>query len=234
MAGINAHLKVNEKEPFILDRSEAYIGVLIDDLITKGTDEPYRMFTSRAEFRILLRQDNADSRLTEKGFQIGLADKERVIELNNKNGLILELEQEIKNTTVNPENINSKMQALGTSELMQKIKLNTLLLRPQVSLFDLLEDFPELKKYDKEIIEEVEILIKYESYIEKEKQMADKLKRLDGLKIKSDFDYNSIKSISIESREKLNKLKPENIGQASRISGVSPSDLSILLVHLGR
>ncbi len=234
MAGINAHLKINEKEAFILDRSEAYIGVLIDDLITKGTDEPYRMFTSRAEFRILLRQDNADSRLTLKGYNIGLAKKERVDLLEKKNGLIIELEEKIKNTTAVPLEINKKLTELGTTELAQKIKLDKLLLRPQISIFDLLEQFPDLKKYDIEILEEVEILIKYESYIEKEKQMADKLKRLDNLKIKPDFDYATIKSISIESREKLSKLKPENIGQASRISGVSPSDISILLVHLGR
>lgn len=234
MAGINAHLKINDKEPFILDRSEAYIGVLIDDLITKGTDEPYRMFTSRAEFRILLRQDNADSRLTLKGYQIGLAKKDRLELLEKKNGLIIELENEIKNTTAIPENINNRLLELGTTELVQKIKLDKLLLRPQISIFDILIEFPELIKYDKEILEEVEIIIKYESYIEKEKEMADKLKRLDKLKIKFDFDYNSIKSISIESREKLNKLRPENIGQASRISGVSPSDISILLVHLGR
>ncbi len=234
MAGINAHLKINKKEAFVLDRSEAYIGVLIDDLITKGTDEPYRMFTSRAEFRILLRQDNADYRLTKLGHSIGLADNERLKALELKYQKVIELENEVKNISVYPEDVSEIFSKLGTTDLLQKTKLDKVILRPQVSLFDLVNLYPSLQSFEKEILEEVEILIKYESYIEKEKLMADKLKRLEGLKINKNFNYANIKSISLESREKLNKLKPENIGQAARISGVSPSDISILLVHLGR
>ncbi|NQW43465.1 MAG: tRNA uridine-5-carboxymethylaminomethyl(34) synthesis enzyme MnmG [Bacteroidetes bacterium] len=234
MAGINAHLKINKKEAFVLDRSEAYIGVLIDDLITKGTDEPYRMFTSRAEFRILLRQDNADYRLTKLGHCIGLADNERLKALELKYQKVIELENEVKNISVYPEDVSEIFSKLGTTDLLQKTKLDKVILRPQVSLFDLVNLYPSLQSFEKEILEEVEILIKYESYIEKEKLMADKLKRLEGLKINENFNYANIKSISLESREKLNKLKPENIGQAARISGVSPSDISILLVHLGR
>ncbi len=234
MAGINAHLKINKKEAFVLDRSEAYIGVLIDDLITKGTDEPYRMFTSRAEFRILLRQDNADYRLTKLGHSIGLADNERLKALELKYQKVIELENEVKNISVYPEDVSEIFSKLGTTDLLQKTKLDKVILRPQVSLFDLVNLYPSLQSFEKEILEEVEILIKYESYIEKEKLMADKLKRLEGLKINENFNYANIKSISLESREKLNKLKPENIGQAARISGVSPSDISILLVHLGR
>ncbi len=234
MAGINAHLKINKKEAFVLDRSEAYIGVLIDDLITKGTDEPYRMFTSRAEFRILFRQDNADYRLTKLGHSIGLADNERLKALELKYQKVIELENEVKNISVYPEDVSEIFSKLGTTDLLQKTKLDKVILRPQVSLFDLVNLYPSLQSFEKEILEEVEILIKYESYIEKEKLMADKLKRLEGLKINENFNYANIKSISLESREKLNKLKPENIGQAARISGVSPSDISILLVHLGR
>ena len=234
MAGINAHLKINKKEAFVLDRSEAYIGVLIDDLITKGTDEPYRMFTSRAEFRILLRQDNADYRLTKLGHSIGLADNERLKALELKYQKVIKLENEVKNISVYPEDVSEIFSKLGTTDLLQKTKLDKVILRPQVSLFDLVNLYPSLQSFEKEILEEVEILIKYESYIEKEKLMADKLKRLEGLKINENFNYANIKSISLESREKLNKLKPENIGQAARISGVSPSDISILLVHLGR
>ena len=234
MAGINAHLKNNDKEALILSRSEAYIGVLIDDLINKGTDEPYRMFTSRAEFRILLRQDNADTRLTRIGFEIGLASKIRIHELEQKEASVNELNQYIQNYSIEPSIVNSKLIELGTTEINQKIKLDKIITRPQISIFNFLDMLPQLNSFNKEILEEVEILIKYSGYIEKEKLLAEKLIRLDKMKIKSNFDYNAIKSLSKESREKLSKQQPESIGQASRISGVSPADVSILLVHLGR
>lgn len=234
MAGINAHLKNNEKDSLILSRSEAYIGVLIDDLINKGTDEPYRMFTSRAEFRILLRQDNADSRLTRIGKSIGLASEKRIKELESKENKVENLKVFIENYSVEPIQINNKLNQLGSTDINQKIKLDKILTRPQVTLNNLLEIVPDLNNYEREILEEVEILIKYHGYIEKEKLLAEKLIRLDKMKIKTDFDYHSISSLSKESREKLTKQKPESIGQASRISGVSPADVSILLVHLGR
>lgn len=234
MAGINAHLKNNDKEPLVLSRSEAYIGVLIDDLINKGTDEPYRMFTSRAEFRILLRQDNADTRLTRIGHSIGLASEIRLIELEEKEKKVTELKESIQEFSIEPTHINEKLTQLGSSEIIQKVKLDKILVRPQVTISDLKDIVPFLNNFNKDILEEVEILIKYDGYIEKEKLLADKLIRLDKMKIKVDFDYHSISSLSKESREKLSKQKPESIGQASRISGVSPADVSILLVHLGR
>jgi len=234
MAGINAHLKNNGKDPFILSRSEAYIGVLIDDLINKGTDEPYRMFTSRAEFRILLRQDNADSRLTRIGNAIGLASEERLSDLIKKEESIFKLKNYIEDYSIEPDLINPKLIDKGTTEISQKIKLDKILNRPQIDINTLLNIIPELNTYETEILEEVEILIKYSGYIEKEKLLAEKLIRLDKMKINTNFDYLSITSLSKESREKLSKQKPESIGQASRISGVSPADVSILLVHLGR
>lgn len=234
MAGINAHLKVKEQEPFILSRSNAYIGVLIDDLINKGTDEPYRMFTSRAEFRILLRQDNADERLTELGYKINLANKERMVELDNKRSQIKNNLNFIKNKSIEPDVINTLLNDKETAEITQKVKLDKLILRPQVSIQDFIPYVEELKEIDTEILEQIEILIKYEGYLEKEYQMAEKLKKLENYKLSPDFDYHQIKSLSIESREKLTKMKPENIGQASRISGVSPSDISVLIVYLGR
>ncbi len=234
MAGINAHLKNNGKDPFILSRSEAYIGVLIDDLINKGTDEPYRMFTSRAEFRILLRQDNADSRLTRIGNAIGLASEERLNDLTKKEESIFKLKNYIEDYSIEPDLINPKLIDMGTTEISQKIKLDKILNRPQIDINTLLNIIPELNTYETEILEEVEILIKYSGYIEKEKLLAEKLIRLDKMKINTNFDYLSITSLSKESREKLSKQKPESIGQASRISGVSPADVSILLVHLGR
>lgn len=234
MAGINAALKVQEKEEFILSRADAYIGVLIDDLINKGTEEPYRMFTSRAEFRILLRQDNADDRLTEKGFSIGLASEERLRALNEKRDKINSILHFVKTTSVEPNLVNNILEQKQTPVLDQKVKLDKLVLRPQLSINDFEQTYQTLSDADLEIKEQAEILIKYESYIDKEKQTADKLNRLENYKLSTDFDYSQLKSLSTESREKLNKIKPENIGQASRISGVSPSDISVLLIHLGR
>lgn len=234
MAGINAHLKINDKQEFILKRSEAYIGVLIDDLINKGTEEPYRMFTSRAEFRILLRQDNADSRLTQLGYNIGLASSERMKDLENKTDKVNSLIHFIKNHSCEPDEVNTLLDEKETNKINQKIKLDKILLRPQIELNNFNSIYKRILTEDPEIKEEAEILIKYESYIEKEKQMVDKVLKLEHLKLSSDFDYSTLKTLSLESREKLNKIKPENIGQASRISGVSPSDISVLLVHLGR
>lgn len=239
MAGINAHLKVSEKDPFILGRAEAYIGVLIDDLITKGVDEPYRMFTSRAEYRILLRQDNADARLTEKSFQIGLASKERLELFVTKQEKIDSLMETLRSVSVDPGTVNGYLEAAGTSLISTKQKLANLLLRPQLNLIELLKFLPpELltltSEYDKAVLESTEILLKYEGYIEKEKEMADKLARLEDVKLKQEFDYHSLQSLSYEAREKLSEIKPSTLGQASRISGISPSDISVLAIYLGR
>src|SRR5574343_1137453 len=234
MAGINAALKVQQKDEFILSRADAYIGVLIDDLINKGTEEPYRMFTSRAEFRILLRHDNADERLTKKGFNIGLASQDRLNNLNEKRSAINKLLKYTKETSVEPALVNSILQEKDTPQLEQKVKLDKLVLRPQLSIKDFIEKYETLNNADSDILDQVEILIKYEAYIDKEKQTAEKLQRLESYKLSKEFDYSSLKSLSTESREKLNKIKPETIGQASRISGVSPSDISVLLINLGR
>ncbi len=234
MAGINAALKVQEKEEFVLSRADAYIGVLIDDLINKGTEEPYRMFTSRAEFRILLRQDNADDRLTEKGYSIGLASEDRLKALHEKREKINSILHFVKTTSVEPSLVNDILDQKQTPILDQKVKLDKLVLRPQLSISDFEQIYQTLSNSESEIKEQAEILIKYESYIDKEKQTADKLNRLENYKLSKEFDYSQLKSLSTESREKLNKIKPESIGQASRISGVSPSDISVLLIHLGR
>jgi tRNA uridine 5-carboxymethylaminomethyl modification enzyme len=234
MAGINAHLKINKKEEFILKRSEAYIGVLIDDLINKGTEEPYRMFTSRAEFRILLRQDNADERLTHLGNKIGLAKEERIIALDEKTNKVKKLIHYIKNHSCEPNEVNELLTNKGTNLIDQKVKLDKLVLRPQLEIEDFSSIYDRISKEEDEIKEEAQILIKYESYIEKEKQLVEKVLKMEHFKLSSNFDYSLLKTLSLESREKLNKIKPENIGQASRISGVSPSDISVLLVHLGR
>lgn len=234
MAGINAALKTQEKEEFVLSRADAYIGVLIDDLINKGTEEPYRMFTSRAEFRILLRQDNADERLTEKGYSIGLASQDRLNTLYEKKEKIKNLLNFVKTTSVEPHLVNNILEEKQTPILDQKVKLDKLILRPQIGINDFKKTYQTLLNSETEILEQTEILIKYESYIDKEKQTAEKLNRLENYKLSKDFDYSQLKALSTESREKLNKIKPESIGQASRISGVSPSDISVLLIHLGR
>ena len=234
MAGINAHLKINNKEEFVLKRSDAYIGVLIDDLINKGTDEPYRMFTSRAEFRILLRQDNADERLTHLGNAIGLAKDTRIHSLEEKTNKVRSLVHYIRNQSCEPNEVNGLLMTKGTNTIEQKVKLDKLVLRPQIELEDFDPIYERISNEEYETKEEAQILIKYESYIEKEKQLVEKVLKLEHLKLSSDIDYSLLKTLSLESREKLNKIKPENIGQASRISGVSPSDISVLLVHLGR
>ncbi|MCD4680151.1 MAG: tRNA uridine-5-carboxymethylaminomethyl(34) synthesis enzyme MnmG [Bacteroidales bacterium] len=241
IAGINADLKLKNEKEFILKRSEAYIGVLIDDLITKGVDEPYRMFTSRAEYRILLRQDNADLRLTARSHEIGLASDERVKKVKEKSEEIEEILKCIKKTSVHPDEINPLLESRNTNIISQKTKVSNILLRPQVSLDDILDNISccseFVNKMDgdlSESLEEAEILIKYEGYINKEQEIANKLTKFENIELHQDFDYQKLKSISYEAREKLCKIKPKTIGQASRISGVSPSDISVLIVYLGR
>lgn len=238
MAGINAHQKTHEKEAFILKRSDAYIGVLIDDLINKGTNEPYRMFTSRAEYRLLLRQDNADIRLTGLGHKLGLASEERLKIVNRKIEDSNKIVQYFKKTSVIPSDINFLLSSLGTSEISQNYKLEQIVTRPQVNMADIANALSSVKtflsQFNEEAIVQAEILLKYEGYLEKEQLMVEKMNRLEDLKINDTFDYNCLGSVSIEAREKLNKHRPRTIGQASRISGISPSDVSILLVHLGR
>ena len=239
MAGINAHLKVRENDPLILKRDEAYIGVLIDDLITKGTEEPYRMFTSRAEYRTLLRQDNADARLTPKGFEIGLASEKRLRRMEDKFSKSDAMVNFFKETSVTPEEANPVLIANESSPMTQADKLFKVFSRPQISLddfnkFDKVKTYIEEHDLDKEMIEQAEIQVKYSGYIEKERNNADKLTRLEDVKIPENFDYEKIKSMSIEAKQKLGKIRPITISQASRISGVSPSDISVLLVYMGR
>jgi tRNA uridine 5-carboxymethylaminomethyl modification enzyme len=238
VAGINASLKVQEKDPFFLKRSDAYIGVLIDDLINKGTEEPYRMFTSRAEFRLLLRQDNADLRLTQKGHDIGLASDERLEKMNYKKEQTAKLINDLKQKKFSPESINAGLEESGTAIITEKISAEKLLKRPQVGLDNLKTFNPEielyLSKYSKDVLEQAEIQIKYDSYIEKEQQMVDKLSSMENFKIPLKFDYKAIPALSSEGKQKLTKIRPETMGQASRISGVTPADLSIITVYLGR
>lgn len=240
MAGINAHLKINGKEPMIFRRDEAYIGVLIDDLVTKGVDEPYRMFTSRAEYRILLRQDNADLRLTEKGYAIGLATKKRYDIFTQKKSLSESLKNFINSTGTQPCEIENYLKKVNSAQITQSRKLAYLLVRNEITLEGLIENVSELDKFvrenkiSKEIIEEVEIQIKYKGYIEREKLIAEKLRRLEDIRIKEDFNYNSLQSLTMEARQKLTKIKPTTIGQASRIPGVSPADINVLLIYFGR
>tara|TARA_Y100000385_G_scaffold74060_1_gene74798 strand:+ start:20772 stop:22643 length:1872 start_codon:yes stop_codon:yes gene_type:complete len=239
IAGINSHQKTNSKEEFILDRSDAYIGVLIDDLITKGTDEPYRMFTSRAEYRLLLRQDNADIRLTKKGFELGLASKERVDKLNNKIKEGKKLISFLEKQSVSPEEINHLLSKKGSASLKQKVKLKTVLSRPHVWIEDLLvvdslNNFIKKNEISLESMTQTEIQVKYSGYINKEQDTVLKVTKLEKIIIPDKFDYSKLQSISMEGREKLNEIRPKSIGQASRISGVSPSDINVLLIYIGR
>jgi tRNA uridine 5-carboxymethylaminomethyl modification enzyme len=242
IAGINASLSLRGESDFILGRDESYIGVLIDDLITKGVDEPYRMFTSRAEYRILLRQDNADERLTPKGYEIGLVTEERYRYFNEKMNYRNSLADFLKGYSIKADEVNQYLSSVGSATLNQGVKVIDIVLRPQVRLMDLIEAIPAIRRFCEdfpsdryeEIVEAAEIMVKYEGYINREKIIADKLKRLENIKIKDRFDYSEIRSLSTEARQKLAKVNPDTIGQASRISGVSPSDINILLVLLGR
>ena len=240
MAGINASLKLQDKAPFVLARDEAYIGVLIDDLVTKGVDEPYRMFTSRAEYRILLRQDNADLRLTPKAIELGLASSERREAFERKSRLTQHLIDFIRQRSVGKEEINGYLQSIGTNPLEQGRKLYDILLRNGVSIEGLttvlsgLNNFIHENDVDEEIVEEAEIQIKYRGYIERERFIAEKMRRLENIRLRPDFDYNALTSLTIEARQKLSRIKPQTIGQASRIPGVSPADINVLLIFFGR
>lgn len=239
IAGINAHRKINEEEPFILKRSEAYIGVLIDDLVNKGTDEPYRMFTSRAEYRILLRQDNADLRLTPLAHKMGMMNMDdRMERVQAKIATQEDIMKFFKSYSVTPDQVNDFLKENNSSPLKQGVKLEKVLLRPHISINDLRQTLPEvdnfLAAYEEEFISQAEISIKYQGYIAKEQDMVDKMNRLENLRIHEGFDYRKLSSLSAEAREKLSRLRPHSIGQASRISGVSPADIQVLLVHMGR
>jgi tRNA uridine 5-carboxymethylaminomethyl modification enzyme len=241
MAGINAHLKLNNAEPFILTRNEAYIGVLIDDLITKGTKEPYRMFTSRAEYRILLRQDNADVRLTPLGFKIGLATQEELDRVQRKIEGTRMLKDKLRQIGVTPEQVNPLFQEKSSSLITQQVKFTSLITRPHISLFDLISISPDAKKacdemsvFHEDVLSQTEILLKYEGYIEREEDLALKMLKLEDVPISPDVNYTQLKSLSSEAIEKLSSIQPRTIGQASRISGVSPSDISVLLIYLSR
>jgi tRNA uridine 5-carboxymethylaminomethyl modification enzyme len=238
MAGINAHNKINNKEPFVLKRSEAYIGVLIDDLVNKGTQEPYRMFTSRAEYRVLLRQDNADIRLTELGHKLGLATDERLDRVLDKKNGVNHLISFLEKIKVDPIHVNDELTQMNTAVIREKIAVASLLKRPEISIREiksLNRDLAQtINQFSEEIQQQAEIEIKYQTYIERERKLAEKIGSLENYKIKSDFDYDRVKALSAEAREKLKKIKPETIGQASRISGVSPADISILTVYMGK
>ncbi|MET0462401.1 MAG: tRNA uridine-5-carboxymethylaminomethyl(34) synthesis enzyme MnmG [Chitinophagaceae bacterium] len=238
MAGINAHQKVRELDPFILKRSEAYIGVLVDDLISKGTEEPYRMFTSRAEFRTLLRQDNADLRLTEQSYRIGLASQERMDNVIAKKDAVAEIWQLLKEMSIDPNEINGFLQSLGNTPIPEKQKAEKILRRPDVELDQLAAALPKLgnalANYTKEQIEQASIQVKYDVYINKEKELVARMSQLEDLEIPSTFDYKKIQALGNEAREKLNRIRPRTLGQASRISGINPSDVQILMVYMGR
>ena len=240
MAGINANLALRNDKPLVLSRYEAYIGVLIDDLITKGVDEPYRLFTSRAEHRILLRQDNADARLTEMSYSMGLAKEDRYQKLLEKKKHVAEIKNFLNENYVYPDQINGLLEQKESTKIEQKMKMSYLLLRPQINLSEMIEVLPSLDQYKsqdrfiRECLEEAEIQIKYDSYIQKEDELADKLRRLENVKLPKNFDFHSIQSLSYESREKLNRYQPETLGQASRISGISPADINVLAIFLGR
>ncbi|WP_186992303.1 tRNA uridine-5-carboxymethylaminomethyl(34) synthesis enzyme MnmG [Constantimarinum furrinae] len=239
MAGINAHLKVKEQDPFILQRNEAYIGVLIDDLITKGTEEPYRMFTSRAEYRTLLRQDNADFRLTPRSHAIGLASDERLKKMEEKKESAQKFVNFFKETSVQPEEINPILESNNSASVKQSDKMFKVFSRPEIGMDDMrklsaVEEFIQVNNIDHEVLTQAEIQVKYAGYIEKEKNNADKLNRLEGIKIPVNFDYSRLKSLSFEAKEKLSAIQPATVSQASRISGVSPNDISVLLVYMGR
>ena len=239
MAGLNAHLAIEEKDPFVLKRSEAYIGVLIDDLINKGTNEPYRMFTSRAEYRIILRQDNADLRLTPIAKSLGMNHMdERMERVNEKVEASKQIEKYFKQKSITPDQVNRYLESKGSTVIKQGQKFVNILLRPQMDLSVLREVIPnmndELSSFDEESIGLAEVNLKYEGYIKKEQEMVDKMNRLEEVRLKDDFDFHALSALSAEAREKLTEIKPRTIGQASRISGVSPSDISVLLVHVGR
>ena len=238
MAGINAHNLANDKEPLILKRSEAYIGVLIDDLITKGTEEPYRMFTSRAEYRTLLRQDNADWRLTEIGYKLGLASEERYQQIIQKKAAVEEITAQFRSISVSPELMNPYFETVGSAPMTQKQKLSQLVLRPGVGAKELINAIPDLHevfaKYNAVDLEQAEIQMKYDVYIEKEKEMVGRMAQMEELEIPANFDYMKVQAISNEAREKFKRIQPGTLGQASRISGINPSDIQILMVYMGR
>jgi len=238
MAGINAHQRAKNLDPLILKRSDAYIGVLIDDLISKGTQEPYRMFTSRAEFRTLLRQDNADLRLTELSYRIGLASQERMDRVKNKRESVEKIKTILKEMAIEPDEINSWFEKINSSPIVEKQKAQKILLRPDVELNEFADAIPKLKEalsyFTKEAIEQAAIQVKYDVYIEKEKELVQRMSQLEELEIPETFDYKKISSLGNEAREKLTRIKPRTLGQASRISGINPSDVQILMVFMGR
>ena len=238
MAGINAHQKAKELDPVVLKRSEAYIGVLIDDLINKGTDEPYRMFTSRAEFRTLLRQDNADLRLTEKSYDLGLASRERMDKVKSKIENLESAKALLKEQSLDPEEINHLLESVQSAPIVAKQKAAQILLRPNIGLHEMIKAVPKLQKlfdkYNIETLEQVEIQIKYDTYLEKERELVAKMSQLEDLLIPDNFNYESLQSLSNEARQKFSKIRPRTLGQASRISGVNPSDVQILMIFMGR
>jgi tRNA uridine 5-carboxymethylaminomethyl modification enzyme len=238
MAGINAHLKIRGEAPLVLKRSEAYIGVLIDDLISKGTQEPYRMFTSRAEFRTLLRQDNADLRLTELSYRLGLARQERMDQVLEKKKQVEEIRTILSEVSIEPQEINGYFEEIDSAPITEKQKADKILLRPGVTLKDLKKCIPKissaLETYQEESVEQAEIQIKYQVYIDKEKDLVLRMHQLEDLAIPEQFDYQRIVALGAEAREKLNKIRPRTLGQASRISGINPSDVQILMVYMGR